>query len=102
MFEPFQGHVDIWIIHSEKRVLVTDMPGPPTAVCGFVSNEAAQAAKERGYATVSEIGFSQDVYFRAETWKAAFEIADGKAEELGYDTNISGYNDTLFEDLEVY
>lgn len=35
MFEPFQGFVDVWIIYKRKEILVTDMPGVPTNVCGY-------------------------------------------------------------------
>lgn len=76
--------IDVWIIHSEKRILVTDFPGPPAAVCGFVSGEAKQAAQARGYATVSEIGFPVDCHASFEDWTPALEFANSKAKELGY------------------
>lgn len=76
--------IDIWIIHSERKILVTDYPGPPAAICGFVSPEAAQAAKERGHATVSEIGFPVDCHLSVPDWSQAQEKAQEKAKELGY------------------
>ena len=77
--------INIWIIHPEKRILVSDLPGgPPAVICGFVSVEAAQAARERGYPTVSEIGFPVDCHLSAPDWTEANRLAEQKAAELGY------------------
>ncbi len=92
--------IDIWIIHSEKRILVTDFPGPPAAVCGFVSEEAAQAAEARGgVATVSEIGFPSDCWLTAEGWPQALALATEKAGELGYEIKTE---DSFFPDPDGY
>ncbi|MCL4295755.1 MAG: hypothetical protein KJ077_08510 [Anaerolineae bacterium] len=76
--------IDIWIIHSEKRILVSDYPGPPAAICGFISEEARAAAQQRGFATVSEIGFPTECHLSAEDWSEAKAVAEAKAKELGY------------------
>lgn len=76
--------IDIWVIHSERKILATDYPGPPAAVCGFVSQEAKEAAVQRGFPTVSEIGFASDCHFTAEDWGEAQTIAEAKAKALGY------------------
>lgn len=76
--------IDIWIIHSEKKILVSDYPGPPAAICGFVSEEARAAAQRRGFATVSEVGFPTECHLSAEDWAEANSIAEAKAKELGY------------------
>jgi hypothetical protein len=81
---------EIWIIHADRKVLLTDEPGVPTSVCGFTSEAARAAAAARGYATVSEIGFPSDVHIGpfdcpAEGgWGEAGDIAEAKAKELGY------------------
>lgn len=85
--------IDIWIIHSEKRILVTDLPGPPAVVCGYVSAEAAQASKERGYPTVSEVGFPVDCYFQALDWQAGMALAREKAAMMGYEIETSSWLD---------
>lgn len=76
--------IDIWIIHAERKILVTDFPGPPAAICGFVSEEARAAAAQRGYATVSEIGFPSDCHLGADDWEEALRLAEQKAQEFGY------------------
>lgn len=88
--------IDIWIIPSEKRILVTDFPGPPAAICGYVSEEAAVAARKRGHPTVSEIGFPTDLHLGPfDDWKTAREVADAKAKELGYAVEME---DSMFAD----
>lgn len=89
--------VEIWIIHSERRILVTNLPGPPAAVCGFVSEEARAAAQARGVATVSEIGFAKDCYLKANGWEEANRLAQEKAVELGYKVK---YEDRFFEAVD--
>lgn len=99
---------EIWIIHDERKILLTDEPGVPTSVCGYVSEAARDAAMKRGYATVSEIGFPRDVHLgpfelpEEGGWGKAREIAEGKAKELGYDLEFYSidfdYSDDEYEE----
>jgi hypothetical protein len=98
---------EIWISHLDRQVLLTDEPGVPTEVCGFVSEAARDAAVKRGYATVSEIGFPSDVHLgpfecpEDGGWGEAGEIAKAKARELGYELEYYSihfdYSDDEFE-----
>ena len=89
--EPGAGPTaEVWVVHAERRVLLTDMPGPPAACCGYVSAEAEAAAKARGHATVSELGFPSDCFvgswlLPATGWGEAGAAAEAKARELGYE-----------------
>jgi hypothetical protein len=86
--------IDIWIIPIQKTILVTDLPGPPAAICGYVSSEAKKAAQERGYPTVSEIGFPSDLHLGPfHDWKAAREAAEARAQALGYTVDVE---DSMF------
>lgn len=82
--------IEVWVIPSKKQVLVTDFPGPPAVICGFVSEDARRAAQARGYATVSELGFPSECYLGhfpepdAGGWGQAVDVAEAKAKELGY------------------
>jgi len=82
--------VDVWVIPHAKIVLLSELPGPPSCICGFVSQEAQEAAQKRGYATVSEIGFPRELYLGSFDlpvdggWGEAEQVARAKAEELGY------------------
>lgn len=77
-------NIDIWIIHSEKKIMVTDIPGVPTSVTGYVSEEAKATAEARGYPSISEIGFPTDCHLTADDWTEALRLASEKAAELGY------------------
>lgn len=91
--------IDIWIIPIEKKVLVTDFPGPPAAICGYVSEEAKNAAQERGWPTISEIGFPSDLHLGPfHDWKAAREMAETKAQALGYTVRVE---DGMFPDPDA-
>lgn len=75
---------DVWIYHDEHRIVVTDYPGLPVKLCGYVSAEAQQAAEARGSATISEIGVSSDCMLGPfESFEAARGAAELKAQELG-------------------
>ena len=77
--------VEVWVIDLERKILVTDYPGPPASIIGYVSPEARSAAKERGCATVSELGFPSECYLgHFDGWEAAMAVAVPKAKELGY------------------
>ena len=78
------GKIDVWTMHKSKRILVTDEPGVPVEVTGYVSPEAAAAAQARGHATVSEIGFNRDDHASFDDWGEAQKFAFDKAEKLGY------------------
>ena len=79
------AEVEVWLIEPEKKILVTDYPGPPGAITGFVSEEARQAAQARGYPTVSEIGFPSSAYLgKFDDWQKALEVANTKAAETGF------------------
>jgi hypothetical protein len=96
--------IDVWIIHSQRVILVTDDPGVPMAVCSYVSEEARDTALARGYGTVSEIGFPKDVYFgpfpepEGGGWGEAGQIAEAKAKELGYRVEYSSIIFSMFDD----
>lgn len=77
-------HVDVWIIHSKHKILVTDAPGPPMSVCGYVSEEAKQAAETRGFPTISEIGFDPEIHKGFEDSAEACAWAEERAKELAY------------------
>lgn len=91
------GDIDVWIVHKRKVVKVTDYPGVPTEVTGYVSEEAKQAAESRGHATISEIGFNRDDWGNFETYGEAEEWATEKAKELGYEVELS-YQDLDFDE----
>jgi len=84
MSDLYDMPVELWVIHSEKYILVTDLPGPPVAACGYVSEDAAKAAKERGHATISEIGFDRNIYHKFNNWPDALRKAGELSKELGY------------------
>lgn len=103
--------VDVWILHEREEILVTDLPGPPASICVFLSEEARQAALQRGHATVSEIGFAQDDhpgFFKGEgAWADALALARQKAEELGYrvvqqDSQFEEIRDASWEEYDEY
>jgi hypothetical protein len=88
------GKIEVWIIHKEKRVLVTDIHGaPPRAVCGYVSEEARQAAEARGYPTVSEIGFDTNALHTFAFWDEAIAWAKVEAKTHGYRVDIADSED---------
>ncbi len=78
------GKLDVWTMHKSKRVLITDEPGVPTEMLGFVSQAAADAAGARGFATVSELGFSTADHADFDDWREARKYAEPLAEKLGY------------------
>jgi len=80
--------IDVWTLHKSKRVLVTDDPGVPVEACGYVSQEAAQAAQARGVPTVSEIGFNRDDHGGFDDWDEAQKFANEKAKALGYTVDV--------------
>lgn len=82
------GKIDVWTMHKSKRILVTDEPGVPVEVTGYVSPEAAAAAQARGYATISEIGFNKSDHFTSDDWGQAQKYAEAKAKELGYTVDV--------------
>ncbi len=95
---------EVWVIPPKKQVLVTELPGPPMEICGYVSEDAQQAAKERGRPTISEIGFSEDLFLGAYNlpllggWGKAKEVAEAKAKELGYSVKYITLEDSYDED----
>ncbi len=97
------GNVEVWIIPAKKKILVTEYPGPPAAICGFLSQEAKEAAQKRGHATISEIGFPSECLlgsFESPTfgWGKAKEAAETKAKELGYIVEYEPFMDLEDED----
>lgn len=84
------GKINVWTMHKSKKIQVTDDPGVPTEVTGYVSPEAAAAAQARGHATVSEIGFNRDDWATFDDWGEAQKFANEKATELGY--AVDGYS----------
>lgn len=78
-------NIDIWIIHQEKKILVTDLGGVPAVLTGYVSGEAQAAAEARGWPSVSELGFPADSHLIADDWPEALRLAGEKAGELGYE-----------------
>lgn len=85
---------EVWILPNRKQILVTDFPGPPSEICGYVSEEARQAHLARGadsLPTVSEIGFPAELFLGSFEmplgggWGEAQEVAEAKAKELGYE-----------------
>lgn len=78
-------NINIWVIHQEKKILVTDLPGVPASITGYVSAEAKAAAEARGYPTVSEIGFPKDCHLTAGDWTQALRLAGEKGAELSYE-----------------
>ena len=77
--------IEVWIIEPKRQILVSDYPGPPGSICGFVSEEARQAAAARGHPTVSEIGFPSSAYLgHFDDWPAALAVAHAKAAETGF------------------
>jgi hypothetical protein len=79
---------DVWIIHSEKKVQVTDFPGPPTAIC-FVTPEAkTQMVAEGRGPTIGELMFRRDDHRPFKSYDEATEYGKLKAEELGYDLDV--------------
>lgn len=85
------GKIDVWTMHKSKKVLVTDLPGVPTEMCGFISPEAAQAAQERGGATISELAFNADDWKMFDDWDEAETYARGIAAQHGYAVDIDAY-----------
>jgi len=96
--------VEVWVIPPKKQVLVTELPGPPIEICGYISKEAKRVAEKRGRATVSEIGFSEDLFLGAYNlpalggWGEAKDVAEAKAEELGYVVKYQTLEDSYDED----
>lgn len=80
--------IDVWTLHKSKRILVTDEPGVPVEVLGYVSAAAKAAAEARGHATVSEIGFEKSNHAGFEDWAEAQEYANLKAAALGYTVDV--------------
>ncbi len=94
------GRYDVWVIANRKVIEITDMPGPPAEICGYVSPEAAAAAQARGHATVSEIGFPAECYIGDfDDFEAAYKAARAKADELGF--KVVDESDT-FDDPDDY
>jgi hypothetical protein len=94
--------IEVWLIEPKRQVLVTDYPGPPGDITGFISEEARQAAQARGYATVSEIGFPSDAFLgRFDDWPAALEIANAKAAETGFKVmREDAFMDSFLESID--
>lgn len=78
------GHIDVWTIHSERRVLVDDEPGVPVAITRVIDPD--DYAKKG--ATVSNIGFAKDDHQSFDDWDAARKFADEKAKTLGYTVEV--------------
>jgi len=85
------GTYEVWILRKQRKVLITEFPGPPMSICGYVSQEAKQAATARGNPTVSEIGFRKDDYLGefqlpiSGGWGEGERLAKEKAAELGFE-----------------
>lgn len=78
------GHINVWTIHSEHRVLVDDEPGVPTAITRVIDpDDYAQNGS-----TVSNIGFSKDDHQSFDEWRSAQKFADEKAKALGYTVDV--------------
>jgi activator of HSP90 ATPase len=95
------GEIDVWIMHKRKVVQVTDFPGVPVEVTGYVSEEAKQAAESRGFPTVSEIGFNRDDWKSFDEYSEAESWAQAKAKELGYTVEHS-YRDWDADDYDDF
>lgn len=86
---------EIWVIPPERKVLLTELPGPPASILGYISEEARRAHKARGgLPTVSEIGFHKELFLGLfETpemgWGKAGELARAKAVELAYEVKYN-------------
>ena len=93
-----RGEAEVWVIPSRRVVLVTEHPGPPAEICGYVSEAAEAAHKSRGgLPTISEIGFPSDCYFGAHPvgdpwgWGKAGAIAEANAQVLGYTVEYEAF-----------
>lgn len=107
MPKKIEFEVEVWICHPSREIYVTDFPGPPAEICGYISPEARAAAKARGYATVSEIGFSVECYVGAfpeqdDGWSEALRVARQWAAELDYTVRSSSMSDYDEESKEDF
>jgi hypothetical protein len=93
-------HYDLWTIHKDKRLLLTDLGGVPVSMVAYVSEDAQKAAEARGAPTISEIGFDSTCHMGFADWESASTAAHAKAKELGYRLDIELYED--FADEEDY
>ncbi len=102
---------EIWVIPPERKVLLTELPGPPASILGYISEQARRAHKARGgLPTVSEIGFHKELFLGLfETpemgWGKAGELARAKAVELGYEVEYNAglsCPDPVDEDEELF
>jgi hypothetical protein len=100
--------VEVWVIPGRREVLVTEYPGPPAEICGYISKEARAAHQARGGpALVSEIGFPAELYLgtfpsaegEGDGWWEAKKVAEAKAQELGY---VVVYQPIQYDDEDDY
>lgn len=97
------GRFDVWVIPNRKVVEVTEFPGPPAEICGYVSPEAAAAAQARGWPNISEIGFPADLFLGGfDDLEEAFKVANARAAELGFKVIDDTDPPVDFEDEEEY
>lgn len=81
------GEAEIWIIKSERKILVQTPPlGPPMSVCVV----DAKSSRARGYTAIGDIYIEPDaiggVFPVPEFgWGKAGEVAQAKAKELGFE-----------------
>jgi hypothetical protein len=102
-------YYEVWILRKQRKVLITEFPGVPLSVCGYMSAEAQRNAEARGNPTVSEIGFRNDDYLGefqipiGGGWGDGEQIAKETAAELGfeieYEADIPFSDD---DDLDEY
>lgn len=86
--------VELWIIHTEREIFVTDFVGGiPVAVTTYVSEDAKRAAEERGGPTISEIGFDAGIHHSFDNWESAMSKAREFANQLGYRINTHSWMD---------
>jgi hypothetical protein len=64
--------VNVWIMHTERKVLITDDPMPPVAVCGRTAEEAMKrGAGSKGFDNWNEA----DTYAKQEAKRLRYILA---------------------------
>lgn len=91
--------IDVWTLHSEKKILVTDLPGVPVAAC-VVEPDTAEKMKDGELPTVSEILFEKEAYRHFDDWNDAMEYAKELATKLGYE--VESHSTWDYDDDDDY